>query len=58
MAHQWPAGPNQAQFDYEPPRVCADYKGRKDELEAYGNAVLPQVIFPIAVNIRDSLRNP
>lgn len=42
-AHRWPAGPGEAQHEWEPPRVSKDCLRRADRLKALGNAVVPQV---------------
>ncbi len=54
----WPAGLGQPQHAWEPPRTVADkntvpdYEQRTEET---GNAVVPQVVYPIAVEIRRAL---
>lgn len=48
----WPAGPGHEQYAYEPPRVITGIKNRMPRIKALGNAVVPQVVFPIAVAVR------
>lgn len=48
----WPAGPGHEQHAYEPPRVITGAKNRMPRIKALGNAVVPQVVFPIAVAVR------
>jgi DNA (cytosine-5)-methyltransferase 1 len=56
MAHKWPARPNEGQHDYEPPRVLAErVSNRRNRIKALGNAVVPQVVYPIALQIRKVL---
>jgi len=53
--HQFPARPGQPQFQDEPPRVSPPSNHRAKRLKALGNAVVPQVIYPIALAIREWL---
>lgn len=51
----WPAGPGQQQHEWEPPRVVSRQPHRAARLLALGNAVVPQVVYPLAVAIREWL---
>lgn len=42
-AHRWPAGRGRIQFEWEPPRTTAPFKGRGQRIKMLGNAVVPQV---------------
>jgi len=55
MAHQFPARPNESQFDGEPPRLCGKIPNRRNRVKALGNAVVPQVAYPIFKMLIDVL---
>jgi DNA (cytosine-5)-methyltransferase 1 len=56
--HTFPAGQGKFQYDYEPSRtVSQKQKYHKDMIEAVGNAVVPQVIYPLALAIREYLES-
>lgn len=57
VGHRWPAGQGDEQFEYEPPRtrLSKEIPDYKDRVEAVGNAVVPQVIYPIALAIKEYL---
>lgn len=47
MQHRWVARPNEAQHEDEPPRLCGKIPNRRARIKALGNAVVPQVAYPI-----------
>jgi DNA (cytosine-5)-methyltransferase 1 len=50
--HRWPAGQGSGQYDYEPPReVASNEKDRAARIKALGNAVIPQNVYPFALDI-------
>lgn len=53
---RWPAGPGRPQHAWEPPRVTSWQPDRTKRLKALGNAVVPQVVYPLAVAIREWLQ--
>ena len=55
--NRWPAGRGQRQHEWEYPRTVAsgEIADRVSRIKALGNAVVPQVIYPIAVAIREYL---
>ncbi len=50
-SHQFPAPRGVPQHDFEPPRVTGRKDLRRDRIKALGNAVVPQVIYPIAQEV-------
>jgi DNA (cytosine-5)-methyltransferase 1 len=55
--HKFPAGRGQQQHDGEPSRVTDITTNRRQRIRALGNAVVPQVIYPTAVEIWEYLEN-
>jgi DNA (cytosine-5)-methyltransferase 1 len=49
--HRWPAPYGCEQYEWEPPRVARDVPNRRERLEALGDAVVPQQVYPILVAI-------
>lgn len=47
MQHRWVARPNEVQHEDEPPRLCGKLPNRRARVKALGNAVVPQVAYPI-----------
>lgn len=47
MQHRWVARPNELQHEDEPPRLCGKLPDRRARIKALGNAVVPQVAYPI-----------
>ena len=52
----WPAGPDEAQHEWEPPRVTPKNVERRGRLTALGNAIVPQVayVFMLAIAMADA----
>lgn len=49
---RWPAGPNEEQYEWEPPRVATGVKNRVPRLKACGNAVVPAHAYPFMAAIK------
>jgi len=54
-ALRWPAPQGLAQYDWEPPRTTTDTAYRAARVERLGLAIVPQVVYPIALAIREWL---
>lgn len=56
MALEYPAPPNQNQHEWEPDYIAPKNAYTKPRLKALGNAVVPQVVFPLAVELYQILK--
>lgn len=54
--HRWPAGQGAKQYDWEPSRVASDVPNVSARRKIIGNAVVPQVVYPIARTIFEWLQ--
>lgn len=52
--HRFPAPPG-SQYDWEPARTTTQTENRAARIKGLGNAVCPQVVFPIALAIKEYL---
>ena len=52
--HPAVAGPGQAQYPHEPPRIASGVKNRARQLKALGNAVDPYQIYPLLAAIAEA----
>lgn len=57
MRHEFPVPPNCDQADYEAPRLAPKPPHWKDRVKALGNAVVPQVAYPIFKRIYEVLND-
>lgn len=57
MAHKWPMPMQPEQYPHEAPRMAPKDEYTIDRIRALGNAVVPQCIYPIAVQIAQLLRH-
>ena len=56
MNHRWPALCGQPQYDYEEPRLTDDSDPyRRQRIKAIGNAVVPQIVYPVAKLLYEKL---
>lgn len=49
--HKFPAGRERPQYDWEQPRTTGRRDLRRDRITALGNAVVPQTVYPTALDI-------
>jgi len=55
---RFPAGPHQPQHSWEAPRLAISHRDRKNRIKSLGNAVVPQVVYWIAVNMLKTITAP
>lgn len=55
VEHRWPAGQGPDQYHYEPSRQTIGTPERAENIEALGNAIVPQAFLPLANAIREWL---
>jgi DNA (cytosine-5)-methyltransferase 1 len=55
MRHRFPSRPNEPQHESEPSRLCGKIPNRSSRIKALGNAVVPQVAYPIFAMLYESL---
>lgn len=54
---RWPAGRNESQHSWEPPRVTTKAHQRRQRLKALGNAVVPQVAYCVGLLAKELLQS-
>ena len=54
--HHWPAPPGVHQFPTEAPRMAPEQWNTNKRLEALGNGLIPGIVYPIALYLKDLLK--